>query len=294
MKTSGSEVTQSCPTLCDPMDCSLPGSSIHGILQAKILEWVPIPFSRRSSWPRDQIQVSCPSGRFFTIWATREARDCTCMPLCAPKSGLYQSSAEFFVKPTQCPILGSFSETESWVRQVFQGLSVDWEDDKWVISISTVWYHGSDGKNWKEEQARLMEEVTLSWDLEDEQEISLAEEGWPRGGKNSNFSQKWACHLRGLQTVQCGLECRLGRRLHGWSGWRRGGGPKSHRHAFDGPGLCSMGNHLMDSSSQILATCFTCLLWLGHIFSPSEQGTVITGPLKGEFKARAGRGRRHA
>ena len=54
------------------------------------------------------------------------------------------------------------------------------------------------------------------------------------------------------------------------------------------------GNHLMDSSSQILATCFTCLLWLGHIFSPSEQGTVITGPSKGEFKARAGRGRRHA
>ena len=48
-----SEVTQSCPTLCDPMDCSLPGSSIHGILQARILEWVAISFSRRSSRPRD-------------------------------------------------------------------------------------------------------------------------------------------------------------------------------------------------------------------------------------------------
>ena len=52
-------VTKSCPTLCDPMDCSLPGSSVHGILQARILEWVAIPFSRRSSWPRDQTHVSC-------------------------------------------------------------------------------------------------------------------------------------------------------------------------------------------------------------------------------------------
>ena len=50
---SESEVTQSCPTLCDPMDCSLPGSSIHGILQARVLEWVTISFSRGSSRPRD-------------------------------------------------------------------------------------------------------------------------------------------------------------------------------------------------------------------------------------------------
>ena len=46
-------VAQSCPTLCDPVDCSLPGSSVHGILQERILEWVAIPFSRVSSWPRD-------------------------------------------------------------------------------------------------------------------------------------------------------------------------------------------------------------------------------------------------
>ena len=52
-------VTQLCPTLCHPMDCSLPGSSVHGILQARILEWVSIPFSRGSSWPRDQTRVSC-------------------------------------------------------------------------------------------------------------------------------------------------------------------------------------------------------------------------------------------
>ena len=61
------KVTQSCPALCDPMDYSLLGSSIHGILQTRILEWVAIPFSRGSSQPQDQTQVSCIAGRFFTI-----------------------------------------------------------------------------------------------------------------------------------------------------------------------------------------------------------------------------------
>ena len=56
---SESEVAQSCPTLCDPVDCSPPGSSIHGILQARILEWVAISFSRGSSRPRDGTHVSC-------------------------------------------------------------------------------------------------------------------------------------------------------------------------------------------------------------------------------------------
>ena len=60
-------------TLCEPMDCSPPGSSVHGILQTRIVEWVAIPFSRGSSRPRDQTQVYCIAGRFFTIWATREA-----------------------------------------------------------------------------------------------------------------------------------------------------------------------------------------------------------------------------
>ena len=58
----------------DPMGYSPPGSSVHGILQAKILEWVSIPSSRGSSWPRDQIQVSYVAGRFFTVWVTRKAQ----------------------------------------------------------------------------------------------------------------------------------------------------------------------------------------------------------------------------
>ena len=61
---------QPCPTLCDPMDCSPPSCSVHGILQARIREWVAMPFSRGSSHPREQTQVSFIAGRFFTIWAT--------------------------------------------------------------------------------------------------------------------------------------------------------------------------------------------------------------------------------
>ena len=74
-----SEVTQLCPTLCDPMDWSLPGSSIRGIFQARILEWSAISFSRGSSQPRDRTWVSHTAGRLFTVSATRKAmlrRDC--------------------------------------------------------------------------------------------------------------------------------------------------------------------------------------------------------------------------
>ena len=84
---------------CSVMSSSLwsPGSSVHGILQARILEWVAIPFSRASSWPRDQTQVSCIAGRFFTVWATREG----------PHT-IYTSShiqkVYFFIFP-QCPAL---------------------------------------------------------------------------------------------------------------------------------------------------------------------------------------------
>ena len=64
------KVAQSCPTLCDSKDYA-----VHGILQARILEWVVFPFSKRSSQPRDQTQVSHIAGGFFTSWATREAPD---------------------------------------------------------------------------------------------------------------------------------------------------------------------------------------------------------------------------
>ena len=64
---------QRSPTLYDPRGCSLPGFSVHGILQARILEWVPMLLSRGSSQPGDRTQVSCIADRFFTNWATGEA-----------------------------------------------------------------------------------------------------------------------------------------------------------------------------------------------------------------------------
>ena len=69
-----SEVAQLCPTLCNPMDWNPPGSSIHGIFQARILEWVAISFSRGSPRPRDWTWVSHIVSRHLIIWATREAQ----------------------------------------------------------------------------------------------------------------------------------------------------------------------------------------------------------------------------
>ena len=65
--------SESCTTVCSPTDCSPVGFSVHEILQARILEWVAISYSRGSSQPKDWTQVSCIAGRFFIDWATREA-----------------------------------------------------------------------------------------------------------------------------------------------------------------------------------------------------------------------------
>ena len=91
---------QSCTTLCNPMDCSPPGSSVHGILQARILEWVAISYSKRSLWPRDWTHVSCVAG--FTA-----------EPLGKPSASLYKisfnlwwwCSATAYTGPVQLHIL---------------------------------------------------------------------------------------------------------------------------------------------------------------------------------------------
>ena len=70
--------TQSCPTLCNPMDCSLPVSSVQGIFQARLLEWAAMPSSGGSSWLRDPFWASIIAGRLFTIWATRDAYNWSC------------------------------------------------------------------------------------------------------------------------------------------------------------------------------------------------------------------------
>ena len=69
----GCLVPRLCLTLCDPTDCSPPGSSVHEISQARMLEWVAIPFSRGAFWPRDRTPVSCITRWILNHWATREA-----------------------------------------------------------------------------------------------------------------------------------------------------------------------------------------------------------------------------
>ena len=90
-------VPQSCLTLCDPMDCRLPGFSVHGILQARILEWVAISFSRGSFPPRGQTRVSyisCTAGKFFTVSITLQHHKPLC-PLCRDTT----TSPDLFRRP---------------------------------------------------------------------------------------------------------------------------------------------------------------------------------------------------
>ena len=108
MSCSESEISSVCPTRCNPMDYT-----VHGILQARILEWAALPFSRGSSQPRDWTQVSCIAGGFFTSWVTREAQKwkCesevaqSCQTLCAPMGcGV----------ACQAPLSMGFSKQEYW------------------------------------------------------------------------------------------------------------------------------------------------------------------------------------
>ena len=99
--------------LYDPVDCRPPGSSVHGILQARILEWVAISFSRGSSWLRDWTQVSHIAGRRFNLWATREVRSLGLTYMCA-----YAHSCLTLSDSTDCSSPGSlsteFSRQEYW------------------------------------------------------------------------------------------------------------------------------------------------------------------------------------
>ena len=129
------QVAQSCPTLCNPMGCSLPGSSVHGIFQARVLEWVAISFSRASSWPRNRTQVSRIAGTFFNSWATREAHSTaaaakslqSCPTLRDPWDG----------SPPGSPIHGILqTRTLKWVAISFSNA---WKWKVKVKSLSRVW-----------------------------------------------------------------------------------------------------------------------------------------------------------
>ena len=104
-------IAQLCLTLWGPVDCGLSDSSVHGVLQSGMLQWIAISFLRGSSWPRDWSQVSCIAGRFFTIWATSEAQNLALIikpnisHLIDYKSSLFLVASKNQNKPDCPPIL---------------------------------------------------------------------------------------------------------------------------------------------------------------------------------------------
>ena len=130
-------VSQLCPTLGDPMDCSLPGSSVHGILQARIQEWVAIPFSRGSSQCRNWTQFSCIVSRFLTIWATREALHVTGGTVKDVHAFVCTSLAAQWQRiHLQCRRL----RFDSWVRKI------PWRRGRLPTPVFSSFPGGSDGK----------------------------------------------------------------------------------------------------------------------------------------------------
>ena len=141
-KESESAVAQSCLTLCDPMDHSLLGSSVHGIFQAKVLECIAISFSRGSSQPRDWTQVSHIAGRHFTVWATREDA----------KSGLIDCSHSFkmclsYPGPVSC-VPSSWVSSECRVWHDCGGWQLDgrhslfsfWVSSGLSLQVAVMWW----------------------------------------------------------------------------------------------------------------------------------------------------------
>ena len=118
------KVAQSCLTLCNPMDYT-----VHGVLQARILEWVAIPFSRGSSQSRDRTQLSCIAGGFFTSWATREVWLST-KELMLLNCGAGEDSWEFLGQ--------KWDQTSQYWRK--STLNIHWKDWCWSSSTLATWY----------------------------------------------------------------------------------------------------------------------------------------------------------
>ena len=140
---------QSCPTLCIPMDCSLAGSSIYGILQARILESVAISFSRGSFWPRDQNCISCDfciAGRFFIT----------------EPPGKPLKPRLLVPHPQACWLLGSVVGLEYWIlfltrTQVTLMLLV------WRPHVRSHCNNCSTQKAWKNEDEQMFPHMTVLW-----------------------------------------------------------------------------------------------------------------------------------
>ena len=132
--------------LCSPLDCGPPGSSVHGILQARVLEWVAMPSSRGSSPPRDRTSVSYIAGGFFTIWATREAYVYNTAGVI---SNLEQKVDDFFHLPRTSILMDSikwlFNSGYHYLSpfllwfcvSVKVGVLITWQD-YWVVTVESL------------------------------------------------------------------------------------------------------------------------------------------------------------
>ena len=117
---------QSCPTLCDPMDCRPPSSSVHEILQARILDWVVMPFSGQSSWPRDQTHVSCTADRFLPLGPSGE-----------PVNSLYWIPLHFVVFVHFKVLLKHLSMFYGFPHKPYSSFC-NWGKSKWSLAFWCV------------------------------------------------------------------------------------------------------------------------------------------------------------
>ena len=144
-KKSESEAAQLCPILCDLTNCSPPGSAVHGIFQARILEWAAISFSKGSSQRRDQTWVSCIAERRFTILATKEAQNQVWPdPFMELKPILFLELITTKTLPGKCtwylegPALHEIKNITSWQARNLGGFGRAWEE--LTDSASEIWH----------------------------------------------------------------------------------------------------------------------------------------------------------
>ena len=141
LKVNESEVTQSCRTLCDPVDCSLSSSSVHGIFQGRVLEWIAISFSRGSSRPRNQTRVSRIAGRRFTIWATMVLKFITKIVVYLLSHGQLLLPCGLWTTRLLCPWVFPGKSTGVLAISFFRGYS--WPRNRTCISyiVKQILYH---------------------------------------------------------------------------------------------------------------------------------------------------------
>ena len=165
---------QSCTTPCNPLDCSPPGSSIHGILQARLLEWVAMPSSRGSSQARDRTRVSCIAGGFFTRWAIRDA----------PRKTLPPWNQSLWTYKTIYLLSCKFSAVFIWLSIAVSTKVPDCEQQKPTLTISAKKgvFRKELGELWGSPK-RLAEQT---WRL-------CSHEQWLTGTETTRWGRPW-CH----------------------------------------------------------------------------------------------------